>query len=60
MRVCEDGRETNVQKGHNVNIFNDYHSEEKFKNYQVNYTFYIKEVRKVVDIVEGSNQLTLF
>jgi hypothetical protein len=60
MRLCEDGRETNVQKGHKVRIFNDYYLTEEFTNYQVDHMFYIKEARKVINTIEGTNQLTLF
>lgn len=47
-----------INKGYQVEIFNDY-IEKPMNDYKIDYSFYVKEANKIIDIVEGK-QLTLF
>jgi hypothetical protein len=47
-----------INKGYQVTIFNKY-IEKPFKDYNINYDFYIKECMKIIELIE-SKQLTLF
>jgi hypothetical protein len=51
-----DGRITGVNVGNIVSLFNIY---EKKEDYDINYNFYIKECKKIIDSIEDK-QLTLF
>lgn len=54
-----DGRVTNVFKEFGVKIFNRAYKLEEFKDYNINYNFYIREARKIINKIED-NQLKLF
>lgn len=47
-----------IHVGYTVNIFNNY-VEKEFKDYNINYSFYIKECYKIIDEID-SKQLSLF
>jgi hypothetical protein len=53
-----DGREEAIEKGFKVTIFNDF-VEKDFKDYNINYNYYIKECYKILDVIENK-QLELF
>lgn len=46
-----------INKGYQVTIFNDF-VKKHFKDYDINYSFYMKECNKIIDEIE-SKQLTL-
>lgn len=54
-----DGRVTNVFKEFGVKIFNRAYKLEEIKDYNINYNFYIREARKIINKIED-NQLKLF
>ncbi len=45
-----------INKGYKVTIFNNY---EKKENYNIDYSFYITECKKIIDVIEDK-QLTLW
>lgn len=53
-----DKRITGVNVGNIVTLFNNY-EEKKMEDYNINYNFYLKECRKIVDKIENK-QLELF
>lgn len=52
----KDNRISGVCVGNVVTIFNDYFESD---NYNINYSFYLKECKKIIDNIENK-QLTLF
>lgn len=46
--------------GQGVKLFNKYHETNSFSKYEVNYSYYIKQCRDIVDSLNKYNQLTLF
>jgi hypothetical protein len=44
---------TNVIKGHNVVVFNDYFDVESVKDYNIKYSYYIKEAQKLIDVIQS-------
>lgn len=54
-----DGRVSGVNIGYMVNLFNKY-EEKPFKEYDINYNFYIAEAMKIVYAVTNGGQLSLF
>lgn len=46
-------------KGWGVQIFNNY-EEKSFVDYNINYTYYLSEINKIISELEHHNQLTLF
>ena len=58
MKVHRDGRESNIEKGWLITIFNKY-IQKSIKNYNINYQYYINECNKIIDTIEDK-QLTLF
>jgi len=58
MKVHKDGRESNIEKGWLITIFNKF-IQKPIKDYNINYQYYINECNKIIDIVE-EKQLTLF
>lgn len=54
----QEGGEEAINKGYKVTIFNNY-IEKPFKEYSIDYSFYISESYKIINVVE-SKQLTLF
>lgn len=54
-----EGRQSGVNVGYSVTIFNKY-IEKDFKDYNINYSFYIAEAKKLINAVEQGGQLTLF
>lgn len=47
-----------INKGYSVTIFNNY-IEKQFSEYNIDYSFYINECRKIIDVIEDK-QLSLF
>lgn len=58
-RNVEDNRVTGVNVGFVTTLFNDFYKLNEMKEYNINYEFYIKECRKIIDSIEDK-QLTLF
>jgi hypothetical protein len=58
MKVHNDKRESNIEKGWLVTIFNKY-IQKSMKDYNINYQYYINECNKIIDTIENK-QLTLF
>jgi len=58
IKVYSKGTTEEINKGYEVEIFNKY-IEKEFKDYKINYSFYIKEANKIIDILEPK-QLTIF
>lgn len=56
MKYYTKGTSEVINKGYLVTIFNDYEQKE---NYDINYSFYIKECKKEIDNIE-TKQLSLF
>ena len=56
MKVHRDGRESNIEKGFLITLFNN---EFDSKDYNINYNYYISECNKIIDVIEDK-QLTLF
>jgi hypothetical protein len=54
----QEGGEEAINKGYKVTVFNRY-IEKPFEEYNLDYSFYISEVYKVINVIE-SNQLKLF
>lgn len=48
-----------VNVGESVELYNR-HIQAPIKEYDINYTYYIKQCRNIVDIINNLNQLTLF
>ena len=59
MKIHDDGREVNVQKGYKVTIFNTHYRLEDFEDYDINHNFYIRETYKIINAV-CDQQTTLF
>ena len=57
-KVFDDGRETGVNIGFSVTLFNKY-EEKPMEEYNLNYQFYIREANKIKDAVVD-RQLSLF
>lgn len=47
-----------INKGYVVNIFNKF-EEKPWDEYDINYTFYINEAKKIIQEIKGVGQLTL-
>jgi len=47
-----------INKAYTVTIFNNY-IEKQFSEYNIDYSFYINECRKIIDVIEDK-QLSLF
>ena len=45
-------RDSKLAAGYNATIFNDYHDVDDFKEYDINYAYYIKECNKLIDDIE--------
>lgn len=61
-KVYASGKQEAICKGHHVIIFNNY-IEQPFATYQVDYRFYIKQSRKIIETIEQrqcKRQLHLF
>jgi hypothetical protein len=58
MKVHNDGRESNIEAGWLITVFNKY-LQKSMKDYNINYRYYINECNKIIDIIEN-RQLTLF
>jgi hypothetical protein len=58
MKVHKDRRESNIEKGWQCTIMNKY-IDLPIKDYDINYSYYIAECNKIIDIIEDK-QLTLF
>ncbi len=58
MKVHNDKRESNIEKGWLITIFNKF-EQKLMKDYNINYQYYINECNKIIDIIEDK-QLTLF
>ena len=58
MKVHEDKREANIEKGWNITVMNNY-IEKDIKDYNIDYSYYITEVNKIINNIEDK-QLTLF
>jgi hypothetical protein len=59
MKIKDDGANENLEAGYNVTIFNDYIHHDDFKDYDINYSYYIRECNKIIRQIE-TKQLTLF
>lgn len=46
-------QDNNFAKGYFVALFNDFYEVKDFKDYKVNYRFYIEETMKIIDKIEG-------
>lgn len=58
VKVYTKGSTEIINKGYNVTIFNKF-EEKKWENYNINYSFYIKECYKIIQTIEDK-QLDLF
>lgn len=58
IKVYSKGTTEEINKGYEVEVFNKYIKKE-FKDYKINYNFYIKEANKIIDILEPK-QLKMF
>jgi len=58
MKVHNDKRESNIEKGWLITIFNKF-IQKSIKDYNINYQYYINECNKIIDIIE-EKQLSLF
>ena len=58
MKVHNDGRESNIEKGWIVTIMNRF-VEKPIEEYNINYQYYISKCNKIIDVIEDK-QLTLF
>jgi len=58
MKVHNDKRESNIEKGWLITIFNKF-IKIPIKDYNINYQYYINECNKIIDIIE-EKQLSLF
>ena len=56
MKVHKDKRESNIEKGFLITLFNKQFDS---NNYMINYNYYIAECNKIIDVIEDK-QLTLF
>lgn len=54
-----NGKLNGVNVGFSVTIFNKY-IEKDFKDYNINYRFYIAEANKIKNVIEDYGQLSLF
>ena len=54
-----DGRKLGLQKGYVSTIFNQY-VDKPFKDYNINYRFYIEEANKIVSVFKKNTQTSLF
>ncbi len=54
----EDESTEVINKGYQVNVFNNY-VEKEFKDYDINYQYYIKETNKIINTIVN-NQMCLF
>ena len=45
-------QDNNFTSGYFVAMFNDYYEVKDFKDYKINYRFYIEEVMKIVEKIE--------
>lgn len=48
------GSETILDKDYLVTLFNDYYPVDDWKDYNINYNYYEKEARKIINIIEYS------
>jgi len=55
----KDNRCNGITVGQNITIFNNY-IEKDIKDYNIDYLFYIKETRKIIDKIENGLQWSLF
>lgn len=58
MKIYSTGEEEHIQKGYQVKIFNNY-EENTIEGYGINYVFYEKECRKILNVIENK-QVDLF
>lgn len=58
VKIYTKGSTEMINKGYEVEIFNEY-VEKEFKDYNIDYNFYINEVNKIIDILKPK-QLSLF
>lgn len=58
LKCHEDGREQFIEKGFKVTIFNEYIYRD-IEDYNLNYSYYIRECEKMLNIVENK-QLSIF
>lgn len=56
---CKDKSKHHMLKGWGVQIYNK-HEEKPLTQYDIDYRYYIAEVKKIISTIENHNQLTLF
>ena len=49
----------NIEAGFSVTLFNKYYDCENFKDYKINYSYYIKEANKLINGIEKLEQYKL-
>lgn len=54
-----DGKLSHLLKGYGVQLYNN-HKEQEIKDYNIDYSYYLKEVNDMISNLENRNQLTLF
>lgn len=61
LKKHDDGRVSEIQKGYLVDILNYHDKNKPFKDYDINYSYYINEAYKIIKELESNkNQLQLF
>ncbi len=53
------GKKHHMLKGFGVQLYNN-HIEQPIQNYNINYSFYLKQVNDIISEIERKNQLSLF
>lgn len=53
------GRKINVLKGTNITLFNDYFEVDDFSKYNVNHSYYIKQVNDIIYEIQGLTKKTV-
>jgi hypothetical protein len=58
-KVKENGETEDLVAGHNVTLFNDAFKHDDFKDYKIDYNYYVAQANKIITVME-SKQLSLF
>ena len=56
---CRGGKKAHMLKGWGVQLYNK-HEDKSLDQYNIDYRYYISEVRKIISTIENHNQLQLF